>query len=153
MKKLILDICLCWIISVTTYASDFSNYPSEIKSTAPSEITCMPPVTINDLPVMARQMIIINFGLKDVVSCKLTHSGTRFLVRLTNKRSVFFNESGQWVFIDCGGCNVPDVLVPSKIRNLIAEKYGPYVHVIKISQKDKKTKVTLNNEVKMSFDM
>lgn len=113
----------------------------------------MPPITINDLPVMARQMIITNFGLHNVLSCHLTHNGTRFLVRLEGKRRVFFDEAGRWVYINCRYQNVPEILVPSKVRNHIAEKYGPYVQVVKMTREKRVIKVMLSNEVKLTFQL
>ena len=154
MKERLLFLLLLEISIFDIHASLTSGTSMKITSCAPLEVALMLPINFDELPLIAKQIIINFFDTDDVITCQRANVGKRYVVRLRNKIKIFFNESGHWISIDCGKQKVPENLIPSKIRNNVAKKYGPYVFVVKIRKLNKnKINILLNNGVYLSFHL
>ena len=112
------------------------------------------PVTVNQLPAAAQQVIKKHFAKKGVALAKM-ESGLfekSYDVIFTNGDKVEFDRNGKWTELDCSRSAVPSALVPGAIRNHVARTY-PGVKILKIEKEDKGGyEVKLSNRVELTFN-
>lgn len=105
---------------------------------------------IEELPLSARNVVYSNFDLSEIVTIQKktdTRSKVRYTVKSKDGKVAVFNTIGEWISLDWNNEVIPYMLVPSTIRNHIAQKFGPYVHPVAIKKIKKKYRIVLNNHI------
>lgn len=111
------------------------------------------PVSVNNLPALARQVITRNFAGKKVAFAKV-ESGVinkNYDVIFTNGDKVEFDKKGAWTEIDCEHTSVPAALVPSAIRNYVNSNYSGNI-ILKIERNSREYEVKLSNGLEIKFN-
>ena len=111
-------------------------------------------IDMDELPAGAQFILSNNFDVSDIYSIHTTKSkskGPSYTVYFNSGRKAVFNSLGDWILLDYVKDAVPYLLVPSKIRNYIAAKYGPYVYPVYIQKVKNKMEIKLNNEIVMQL--
>lgn len=109
-------------------------------------------IDMDDLPVGAQFILSNNFDVADINTIHIKKSkskGSSYMVSFKSGCKAVFNSLGDWVLLDFVKEAIPYSLVPSKIRNYVAAKYGPYVYPVFIQKVKNKIEIKLNNEIVM----
>lgn len=111
------------------------------------------PVSINNLPMMARQIIKKNFSKQKIALAKAENGWLEkgFDVTFTSGDKVEFDRNGRWTEIDCKRSVVPSGLVPAAITRYVHSHY-PDAKIVKIEKDKRKYEVELSNDVEITFN-
>lgn len=111
-------------------------------------------VNRSDLPEEAQKFLTTYFPKAKVSMIKVDKhllKKTDYDVKLTNGMTVEFKNSGKWEEVDCKGKEVPDGIVPKRIKTYVTKNY-PDTFITKIERTSRGFEVELNTEVEMKFD-
>lgn len=110
-------------------------------------------ISPEDLPALARFFIRTDFSDSKILSVLERTEDKSFEV-VTEEGSKFeFDESGQWINIECFNSSVPTLIIPQKIINAIRTNCGPNVKVQQIKRITRgRYDVELSNELCLRFD-
>lgn len=111
------------------------------------------PITVDNLPTVARQLISKNFSGKKVALAKM-ESGIldkNYDVIFTNGDKLEFDKKGAWTEINCKRSAVPSALVPSAIKNYVKQNYSSN-KIVKIERDGRKYEVELSNGMEITFN-
>lgn len=111
------------------------------------------PVTVNSLPVAARQIITKHFSAKKVALAK-KESGLvsrSYDVVFTDGSKIEFDKKGAWTEISSRRSAVPSALVPAAIRNYVKGHYNGN-NIVKIERDGSKYEVGLSNGLELTFN-
>lgn len=109
-------------------------------------------MSLEDLPKGAQLLIKNNFNTHDIISISEKDSKrikNEYQVKFKHGKKAIFNSIGDWVLLDFNSEIIPYLLVPSKIRNTIAERFGPHIQPVAIRKYKKKIWVRLDNSMEM----
>ena len=110
-------------------------------------------VTDCELPEVSKILLASHFKDSRIVKIICNPKKHTYKVDLDKGKSIVFNETGEWIGINCKGEPIPFLLIPSHIRNKIAHLYGMQACPIEIRKVKKKIHVMLNNGIELSFNM
>lgn len=111
------------------------------------------PISVNNLPALARQVITKNFAGKKVALARV-ESGViskSYDVIFTDGDKLEFDKRGAWTEIDCKRTGVPTALVPSAIRNYVNSNYSGN-KIVKIERNSREYEVKLSNGLEIKFN-
>ena len=111
-------------------------------------------ITVDQLPKIAQQFIEKHFTDVEVSYAKMDTElfDKSYDVIFVNGSKVEFDKRGEWEKVDCKYTQVPERVIPSKIREFIVKNH-PSAKVIKIERDSKAYKVRLNGKLKLKFDL
>lgn len=111
------------------------------------------PITVNQLPAPAQQLIKSNFGAKKVALAKMETGllDKSYDVIFTTGEKVEFDRKGNWTEIDCKMSSVPAGLVPAKIAQYVKSTY-PGTKILQIEKDDSQYEVKLSNRLEVTFN-
>lgn len=108
----------------------------------------------NDLPEAAQQFLSEFFPKAKVGMVKTDKhllKKTDYDVKLVNGTMIEFNNAGKWTSVDCKTKEVPEGIVPKKIRNYVKKNF-PDVKIVKIEKTMTKYEVGLSDDVGLIFN-
>ena len=106
----------------------------------------------NELPKSAQFILASHFADSQINTVSITDKKDGYRVKFIDKTVILFNVIGDWVSIDCQNSPIPFMLVPSWIRNQIAEKFGPKAYPVKMDKnKKKKIRLKLDNGIELEM--
>lgn len=111
------------------------------------------PISFNELPMAAQQIINNNFKGKKIA---LTTVETGLLdkgydVVFVDGAKLEFDKKGHWTNIDCGKSAVPAALIPAKIASYVKDTYSGQ-SIIKIDKDNKEYEIELSNGLEITFN-
>ena len=111
------------------------------------------PITVNQLPAPAQQLIKSNFGAKKVALAKMETGllDKSYDVIFTTGEKVEFDRKGNWTEIDCKQSVVPAKLVPAQIQKYVSENYSGN-KILKIEKDRNEYEINLTNGVEIKFN-
>lgn len=111
------------------------------------------PITVNQLPAAAQQMIKKNFPNNKVAMAKQEKDvlKTSYDVVFTNGDKIEFDSKGNWTEISCKNSFVPLALIPVQIQNYVQQNY-PDNKIIEIDRDKKEYDVKLSNGIEITFN-
>ncbi len=111
------------------------------------------PITVNQLPAAAQQMIKKNFPNSKVAMAKQENDllKTSYDVVFTNGDKIEFDSKGNWTGINCKNSFVPSALIPVQIKNYVQQNY-PDNKIIEIDRDKKEYDVKLSNGIEITFN-
>lgn len=111
-------------------------------------------VNRSDLPEEAQKFLTTYFPKAKVSMIKVDKhllKRTDYDVKLTNGMTIEFKNSGKWEEVDCKGKEVPDGIVPKRIKTYVTKNHAD-AFVTKIERTSSGYEVKLNTEVELKFD-
>ncbi len=135
MKQIILSLTIV-IIAVTSVFADNDK-----------------PITVEQLPANARQFIEKYFSETKVSSVKMETDifDKSYEVVFTNGNKIEFDGTGEWEDVDCKFTQVPESIVPQKIKDYVVANYKD-TKILKIDRDKRKYEVKLSNKLELEFD-
>lgn len=121
----------------------------QVQSTAGND----KPISINQMPAAAQQIIKKHFTGKKVALAKM-ESGLidkSYDIIFTNGEKVEFDRKGNWTEIDCKQSSVPANLVPSQITGYVKTNYNGN-KILKIEKDGSEYEVKLSNGIEVKFN-
>ncbi len=111
------------------------------------------PITVNQLPAAAQQVIKKNFSNNKVAMVKQEKDvlKTSYDVVFTNGDKIEFDSKGNWTEINCKNSFVPSALIPVQIKNYVQQNY-PDNKIIEIDRDKKEYDVKLSNGIEITFN-
>lgn len=111
------------------------------------------PISFEQLPITAQQMIKTHFAGKNVVLCTVENDviGRDYQVMLDGGIKLEFSKKGEWKDVECYGSSVPDAIVPEAIKQYVRQNY-PATTIVKIERDRKSYDIKLNNRVEIEFN-
>lgn len=111
------------------------------------------PISIDKLPVAAREFIAKNFPNEKVALAKVDNEiiEVSYEVFFVSSIKIEFYRNGDWKEVDCEFSKVPDSVIPQAIKSKITELY-PNAFVVKIEKDKYGCDLKLNNGVELEFD-
>lgn len=111
------------------------------------------PIEYAKLPAAARQFITSYFGDTRVSYAKVDSEwwDTTYEVVFVDGRKVEFEKDGAWKEVSCKYSQVPDVIVPPRIREYVAASH-PGQKMVKIERSRREYEVKLDNVLDLTFD-
>ncbi len=111
------------------------------------------PITVNQLPATAQQVIRSHFSGMKVALAKME---TGFLeksydVIFTTGEKIEFDRDGNWTEIECKRTAVPAKLIPAQIANYVNTNY-PGNSILKIEKDRSEYGINLSNGVEITFN-
>ena len=104
-------------------------------------------------PAEARQFITSYFGDTRVSYAKVDSEwwDTTYEVVFVDGRKVEFEKDGAWKEVSCKYSQVPDVIVPPRIREYVTASH-PGQKMVKIERSRREYEVKLDNGLDLTFD-
>lgn len=111
------------------------------------------PISVNQLPATAQQLITKNFSGKKVALAKMETGffDRSYDVIFTNGDKVEFDKAGNWTEITCKHSAVPAALVPAAISKYVQAHY-PGTKIIQIEKDRKEYDVELSSGLEITFN-
>lgn len=111
------------------------------------------PITVNNLPALAKQLLNRNFSNKKVALAQMEGNviNKTYDVIFTNGDKVEFDKRGNWTEIDCKRSAVPSALVPSAIKTYVQRNYSGS-RIVKIERDSREYDVKLSNGIELTFN-
>ena len=111
------------------------------------------PITVNQLPAAAQQVIKSHFSGMKVALAKME---TGFLeksydVIFTTGEKIEFDRNGNWVEIECKRTAVPAALIPAQIKSYVNTNYSG-ISILKIGKDRNEYEINLSNGVEIKFN-
>ncbi|MBR4853541.1 MAG: PepSY-like domain-containing protein [Alistipes sp.] len=111
------------------------------------------PIEVNKLPDAAQKFLKQYFPNASVslakVDVELVYK--EYDVLLTDGTRVDFNNSGEWIDVDCKFATVPEGIVPRQIVDYVAKNY-PNANILRIERDRNSYEVSLSNRLELTFD-
>ena len=111
------------------------------------------PIEVNKLPDAAQKFLKQYFPNASVslakVDVELVYK--EYDVLLTDGTRVDFNNSGEWIDVDCKFATVPEGIVPRQIVDYVAKNY-PNANILRIERDRHTYEVSLSNRLELTFD-
>lgn len=104
-------------------------------------------ISPNKLPNAAKSFIEQYFADQTIVSAEkeMDDGQVVYEVTLSDGTELDFDENGEWTDVDCQNRQVPDGIVPEKIRSYVATNY-PDNFIVEIEHKYNRYRIELNND-------
>lgn len=136
MKRIILSLTMLVMTICTAFADDDK------------------PITIDQLPVAAKQFITNHFpGVKVSYAKKEVELFDKsYKVIFTNGNKVEFNNKGEWKEVDCKFTQVPEGIVPRQIQSHVAANYKE-TKIVEIDRDKRDYEIKLSNGLELKFDL
>lgn len=101
----------------------------------------------NKLPNAAKSFIEQYFADQTIVAAEKEMDDGQIVyeVTLSDGTELDFDENGEWTDVDCQNRQVPDGIVPEKIRSYVATNY-PDNFIVEIEHKYNRYRIELNND-------
>ncbi len=130
-----LVIAVCSFISVTAIADNEK------------------PITVNELPQTAQQILKKNFPNMKVALAKVDNEifDKSYDVIFTDGGKVEFDKKGQWTEVKLKNNFVPMEIIPSQIRDFLKDKY-PGEKVVSIERDSNDYELRLSNRFELTFN-
>lgn len=111
------------------------------------------PITVNQLPATARQVINQHFAAKKVALAKYDNDllDKSYDVIFTDGCKLEFDGKGNWTDISCPGSAVPAALIPAAITQYVNSHYAG-AKIVKIERDNKEYDVTLHDGMEITFN-
>ncbi len=112
------------------------------------------PITIDQLPASAKQFINNYFSNSKVSFAKMETDlfDKSYEVIFTDGNKVEFNKNGEWTDVDCKFTQVPEGIVPQKIKDYIVTNYKD-TKIVEIDHDRKDYEIKLSNGLELKFDL
>ena len=111
------------------------------------------PIEVDKLPDAAQKFLKQYFPNASVslakVDVELAYK--EYDVLLTDGTRIDFNNSGEWIDVDCKFATVPEGIVPRQIVDYVAKTY-PDVKILRIERDRHTYEVSLSNRLELTFD-
>ena len=111
------------------------------------------PIEVDKLPDAAQKFLKQYFPNASVslakVDVELVYK--EYDVLLTDGTRVDFNNSGEWIDVDCKFATVPEGIVPRQIVDYVAKNY-PNANILRIERDRNTYEVSLSNRLELTFD-
>ena len=111
------------------------------------------PIEVDKLPDAAQKFLKQYFPNASVslakVDVELAYK--EYDVLLTDGTRIDFNNSGEWIDVDCKYAAIPEGIVPRQIVDYVAKNY-PNVNILRIERDRHTYEVSLSNRLKLTFD-
>lgn len=111
------------------------------------------PIEVDKLPDAAQKFLKQYFPNASVslakVDVELVYK--EYDVLLTDGTRVDFNNSGEWIDVDCKFATVPEGIVPRQIVDYVAKNY-PNANILRIERDRHSYEVSLSNRLELTFD-
>ena len=111
------------------------------------------PIEVDKLPDAAQKFLKQYFPNASVslakVDVELVYK--EYDVLLTDGTRVDFNNSGEWIDVDCKFATVPEGIVPRQIVDYVAKNY-PNANILRIERDRHTYEVSLSNRLELTFD-
>ena len=111
------------------------------------------PIEVDKLPDAAQKFLKQYFPNASVslakVDVELAYK--EYDVLLTDGTRIDFNNSGEWIDVDCKYAAIPEGIVPQQIVDYVAKNY-PNVNILRIERDRHTYEVSLSNRLKLTFD-
>ncbi|MBR5812363.1 MAG: PepSY-like domain-containing protein [Alistipes sp.] len=111
------------------------------------------PIEVDKLPNAAQKFLKQYFPNASVslakVDVELVYK--EYDVLLTDGTRVDFNNSGEWIDVDCKFATVPEGIVPRQIVDYVAKNY-PNANILRIERDRHSYEVSLSNRLELTFD-
>lgn len=111
------------------------------------------PITVNQLPATAQQVIKSHFSGMKVALAKM-ESGLidkSYDVIFTTGEKIEFDRNGNWTEIECKRTGVPAKLIPAQITNYVNANYAGN-KILKIEKDRNEHEINLSNGVEIKFN-
>lgn len=108
-------------------------------------------LNVQDLPRSAVLILENHFNDCKIISITRKTRDNGYRVEFSDKKVIQFSEIGEWTYINCRKTSVPLLLIPSKIRNMIAQKYGPQAFPTMMCKFKQKFKLILDNQIELEM--
>lgn len=104
-------------------------------------------ISPNKLPNAAKSFIEQYFADQTIVAAEkeMDDGQVVYEVTLSDGTELDFDENGEWTDVDCQNRQVPDGIVPEKIRSYVATNY-PDNFIVEIEHKYNRYRIELNND-------
>lgn len=104
-------------------------------------------ISPNKLPNAAKSFIEQYFADQTIVAAEKEMDDGQIVyeVTLSDGTELDFDENGEWTDVDCQNRQVPDAIVPEKIRSYVATNY-PDNFIVEIEHKYNRYRIELNND-------
>lgn len=104
-------------------------------------------ISPNKLPNAAKSFIEQYFADQTIVAAEKEMDDGQIVyeVTLSDGTELDFDENGEWTDVDCQNRQVPDGIVPEKIRSYVATNY-PDNFIVEIEHKYNRYRIELNND-------
>lgn len=111
------------------------------------------PISVNELPVLAQQVLNNSFKGKKVamVTVETGLLDKAYDVVFADGAKIEFDKKGHWTNIDCGRSAVPAALIPAKIASYVKDTYDGK-SIIKIDKDNKEYEIELSNGLEITFN-
>lgn len=105
------------------------------------------------LPLTARNFILKYFAEPQISYIKIESGflSKRYEVTLTDRTEIDFDKKGEWTDIDCKKRTLPDVLVPSYIKEYVQANF-PTEKITKMERDGSSLEVELTNDLSLKFN-
>ena len=111
------------------------------------------PIEVDKLPDAAQKFLKQYFPNASVslakVDVELAYK--EYDVLLTDGTRIDFNNSGEWIDVDCKYAAIPEGIVPRQIVDYVAKNY-PNVNILRIERDRHTYEVSLSNRLELTFD-
>ena len=111
------------------------------------------PIEVDKLPDAAQKFLKQYFPNASVslakVDVELAYK--EYDVLLTDGTRIDFNNSGEWIDVDCKYAAIPEGIVPQQIVDYVAKNY-PNVNILRIERDRHTYEVSLSNRLELTFD-
>ena len=111
------------------------------------------PIEVDKLPDAAQKFLKQYFAGESVSLAKVDVEmvSKEYEVMLADGTRVDFNNSGEWIDVDCKFKVVPEGIVPRQIVDYVAKTY-PDVKILRIERDRHTYEVSLSNRLELTFD-
>lgn len=111
------------------------------------------PITVNELPAKAKQVINNHFKGKNValVTVESQIIGKSYDVVFTSGEKLEFDRNGEWTEIDCKHSVVPAALIPSAIKTYVNKNYSGTT-IVQIEKDRSEYEVKLSTGLEITFN-
>lgn len=120
---------------------------------APASADKDTPITLNQLPAAAQQMVKTHFAGKKVALAKHDKDLTdkSYDVIFTDGTKLEFDRNGKWTEISCPNGQVPAALIPAAITQYVKSHYASAI-IVKIERDKRETEVKLADGMEITFN-
>ncbi len=111
------------------------------------------PITIDQLPATAKQFINSYFSNVKVSYAKMETDlfDKSYEVIFTDGNKVEFNKKGEWTDVDCKFTQIPEGIVPQKIKDYVVTHHKD-VKIVEIDRDRRDYEVKLSSGLELKFD-
>ena len=136
MKRIILSLAVLMMAAGTAFAGNDK------------------PITVDELPVAAKQFITTYFPDVKVSYAKLEKElfSKSYEVVFANGNKLEFNSKGEWKDVDCKFAEVPEGIVPQQIKKHVTANHEE-AKIVEIERDRRDYEIKLSNGLELKFNM